>query len=407
MPTRKNTGGAILFGAAAFLVTGVPAYCGVLMATDRGEAILGETWMRRCLRGLDARSGRPYLEIASRGYSYDPRHASTVAFFPGLPLAARGLSALTALPMEAALPLASNLCGVGAFAAMACYARRRFESERQRAGETPARDPMLAVLALGLAPAAYYFRMGHSESLFLFAAIICMLAIDAGLPPVIVALAVGFGTATRPVGVALLAPLVAYSWRRSATGARFAARLAYVVPLGCWGLAAYMLFQHLEFDDALAFAKTQDNYSLTKAPLVDKVTGLLSWVPVWSIYDVTSPGYWRRNAPYVALINQQFAEPLYFFGTALLACAGWRKRWISGDEALLSAAMLGIPYLTRSFEMSMAGHARFAAVVFPAYFAVERLLLGVGTLGRTALAVACAALMLAYTFYFALDIPRR
>ena len=41
---------------------------------------------------------------------------------------------------------------------------------------------------------------------------------------------------------------------------------------------------------------------------------------------------------------------------------------------MLNFFLLAIPYVTRAYEMCMASHARFAAVVFPAYIVLGRLL---------------------------------
>ncbi len=51
-----------------------------------------------------------------------------------------------------------------------------------------------------------------------------------------------------------------------------------------------------------------------------------------------------------------------------------QKKWLTGPEIVLSFFLLAIPYVTRAYEMCMASHARFAAVVFPAYIVLGRLL---------------------------------
>jgi hypothetical protein len=49
-----------------------------------------------------------FVEIASRGYSYDPKTRSSVAFFPVFPLTGRFVASLTGLKPEIALLLASS-----------------------------------------------------------------------------------------------------------------------------------------------------------------------------------------------------------------------------------------------------------------------------------------------------------
>ena len=58
----------------------------------------------------------------------------------------------------------------------------------------------------------------------------------------------------------------------------------------------------------------------------------------------------------------------------MLVFIGARKSWLTGPEIVLSVLLLAIPYVTRAYEMCMASHARFAAVVFPAYIVLARLL---------------------------------
>ena len=58
----------------------------------------------------------------------------------------------------------------------------------------------------------------------------------------------------------------------------------------------------------------------------------------------------------------------------MLVFIGARKSWLTGPEIVLSLLLLAIPYVTRAYEMCMASHARFAAVVFPAYIVLGRLL---------------------------------
>lgn len=406
MRSREIPGVAIR-GLLIYVAASVPVAIGVLLASDCCKYRGGERQDIDLARALDGGDGKFYLDIATRGYTYTPGEASNVAFFPAFPIATAAVAAIAMIPATVALPITSNCFCAAAFGALLWYARQRVQwriaGETARGGDRA----MFAVLAMALMPPGFYFRMGYSEAIFLFAAILSMRAIASGWSPMLAALIVGLTTATRPVGVALLVPLLAFAWRRSTNLRGYLVSLLYLVPLGTWGVAAYMLFQYSEFGDALAFAKTQAHYSIVEAPSGDKLGSLLSLTPIWSVYDPTSPGYWSRFRASSAVLNLQFAQPIYFCGAAALTCIGWRKRWLSIDEALLSAGLLVIPYLTRSFEMSMVSHGRFAAVVFPVYFVVAELLCHVGPLGRFAMIITCSSLVLGYTFYFAVGSPIR
>lgn len=74
--------------------------------------------------------------------------------------------------------------------------------------------------------------------------------------------------------MALLAPLAIHLWR-TADGAgrsmltRRMTRLGLYLPVGGWGLLAYMVYQYTVFGDPLAFAKTQRHWGvMPELPLV-------------------------------------------------------------------------------------------------------------------------------------------
>ena len=150
------------------------------------------------------------------------------------------------------------------------------------------------------------------------------------------------------------------------------------LPLACWGLLAYMIFQYIAFDAPLGFAQTQEQWTNLRGPprdVWDKVESLLSGEPIWGAYTSDPERTWQRpDASCNPLFNLFFWNPIIFVGTALLVFIGVRKSWLTGPEIVLSFFLLAIPYVTRAYEMCMASHARFAAVVFPAYIVLARLL---------------------------------
>jgi hypothetical protein len=137
-----------------------------------------------------------------------------------------------------------------------------------------------------------------------------------------------------------------------------------------------MAFQYAEFGEPLAFAKTQTNWrSRPDEGWGEKALALAAWEPIWSAYMPSSPGYAGRYAPELpAWFNLQMADPVFFVAAAALVGLGAAKRWLSGGEILLAAGLLLIPYVTRGFDMCMASQGRFAAVVFPVYLVLGRLL---------------------------------
>jgi hypothetical protein len=114
---------------------------------------------------------------------------------------------------------------------------------------------------------------------------------------------------------------------------------------------------------------------------------LASAEPVWAHYDPGSRSYWARYDSLPAWQSLEFANPIIFVGAAVLIGLGAWRKWLTWNETLLGSLLLLIPYLTRSYEMAMAGHGRFAAVAFPIYIVLGELLarspkwLALGVLG--------------------------
>jgi hypothetical protein len=218
--------------------------------------------------------------------------------------------------------------------------------------------------------------MAYSESLFLLTAILALYGMERKWPLIVLALIIGMATATRPVGVALLAPLVLHIAATSKTWTGCLLRWAGFVPLACWGILGYMLFQWLVFDESFAFAKTQAQWRIRPAAsLGEQALSLLLLEPIWSVYDPASPCHWERHDENVsALFSMQFANPIYYLTAWALVAVGWFKGWLNRNELALAAGLLLIPYVTRSHEMCMASMGRFAAVVFPAYLVLGHVL---------------------------------
>jgi hypothetical protein len=153
--------------------------------------------------------GRWYKQIAAEGYEYDPGKATNIAFFPVYPIFGRAVVSVTGWRAEAALLIVSNLLLLAALAMLAFYVRDRYPDGRaDLAG--------YALLAAALFPTGCFFRLTYSESTFLLLAVLAMYAMLRRWPLCAVALIIGLATATRPVGVALLAPLAIHILRRSA-----------------------------------------------------------------------------------------------------------------------------------------------------------------------------------------------
>ncbi len=312
--------------------------------------------------------GQWYIHIARDGYFYDPKSMSSVAFFPVFPLAGRYLASATGLHYDLALTFVANAFLLLALGLLGDYVRRRSES--------PPDIALFAPLALALFPVGFFFRMAYSESSFLLLTILTFYGLARQWPLWAVAALVGLATGTRPVGVALIPPLLLACWRRYSCPRRRLVVLALAAPLCLWGLASYMIFQYVHFGDSLAFIKTQSHWrSREKSSREEQLLAAATLEPFWAVYDESSPAYWRRHDRELgAAFSLQFANPIYFASVALLVGYGAWRCWLSTEEVLFAAGVLLIPYLAKSHEWCMGSHARYAIVAFPVYLVLGRLL---------------------------------
>jgi hypothetical protein len=356
--------------------------------------------------------GEWYVRIASTGYGYDPERMSSVAFFPFYPSLAGWLVLVTGVRPELALLLVSHTALLATFTFLAAYVQQRFpKAESDLAGWT--------LLAFGLFPTTFFFRMAYSESLFVMLMLIALWGMERGWRSIWIALVIGLATGTRSVGVALVPVFALDLWRQrysredhrempsqngehsprnhacepvSFSGSpttkakgilvmpcrpwlAWAVRLALLLSVCCWGLLAYVAFLGFVFGEPLAFVKAQLHWSEGTIDLGQRVIGLLTFEPVWGTYDPSNSCYWGRVPPRdSALFNLKAANPFYFLAAVALVAVGARKRWLNASEVLLSAGLLTIPYCLQASRMGMTGQARFASVVFPMYLVLGHLL---------------------------------
>jgi len=312
--------------------------------------------------------GEWYEKIVQGGYEYSAEHQSSIPFFPMYPTVSLLMGRCTGLSAGTTLLLVSNSAFV-----LGCLALSGYLVGRGPSG-------VYSVLALGLAPTTFYFRMAYSESLFLVLAVAAFCAMQRNRSAWVVAILCGAATATRAVGVALLPPFFVYlyetndSWR-----GRIVHALIYL-PLACWGLLAFMAFQWVCFGTPFAFAHAQAPYDMR--PWTPGSTALLSVAtlePLWGVYDPSRPGFWAHFAPKCfPLFNLFFMNPLFFVGSILLVSLGVWRRWLTAKELLFSASVLLVPYLTHSYPKCGASLGRYVVICFPIYIVLGRLLSAMG-----------------------------
>lgn len=218
--------------------------------------------------------------------------------------------------------------------------------------------------------------MAYSESLFVFLVVLCLYGMESRWPLLLVAVLVGLATAARPVGLALLPPFVLHIRHRSASAQQFGLRIAWLLPLSLWGIAAYMGYLWLVFGEPLAFLKTQANWRVYRpSSLAEKATALATLKPVWGNFSPASLGYWLQHTVYPnPFASLSLMNPLFFVSALVLLFLGLRQRWLSSYETLLAGGLLLIPYVASSYEMHMAGMGRFVAAIFPLHLVLGQIL---------------------------------
>ncbi len=368
---KSNPPGATSLSAGLlyYYLTSQLVVLGIILSHDffgQSPGIRSEE--RNLLRSFVRWDGTWFERIASEGYSYVPNKQSRVSFFPAYPLLGWVVCRLSGHSPAVALLFVSHLSLAGTFVLMAAYVNRRLQgTQTQLSG--------YVLLVLGLLPNTYILRLVYSESLFLFLTVLALYALERRLSLLIIALVVGLATATRPVGVGLLAPFSLSLWHRSRTAKEFLINIGLFLPLACWGIAAYMGYLYLEFDEPLGFAKSQLNWSI-RPPVrfVDRLIALGELEPIRSVFTISSAGYWEFLEPHGnPLFSLCVANPLFFLVTVALTALGACKRWLSPYELLLAVSLLLIYYLTRGYDY-MAGASRTTSVVFPIYLVLGNLL---------------------------------
>lgn len=357
------------------------------------------------LSGLAAWDGQWYAKIASGSYTYDPEQPSAVAFYPLYPILAGALVRATGVRTEWAMLLISHAALVATFCLLAAYVRQR----------VPATEDDLrgwTLLAFGLFPTTFFFRMAYTESLFMMLTLVAFLGMERGWRPVWIALVIGLTTASRSVGVALVPVFALYLWQQAGARHRsglpapvgreaepprgwvtrqslvtrlngrasrrwpaWPAHLAVLLPVCCCGLLAYMAFLWFVFGDPLAFVKTQTHWTERVVTLGDRVGGVFTLEPLRAVYDPDCACYWGRVPPRGnPLVNLKAANPVYFLGAVCLVGLGAWKRWLNARELVLAAGLVGIAYWFQARRGCMTGQARYVSVVFPMYLVLGHLL---------------------------------
>jgi 4-amino-4-deoxy-L-arabinose transferase-like glycosyltransferase len=244
-----------------------------------------------------------YVHIVRVGYpeTVPVNQGSALAFFPGYPLLARAVQAVTPFGPRTSAILVNVLCAAAATVLFNHFARVITDSD----------SALRATALFAFFPGTFVFGMAYSEGLFILAAIACLLCLHTGRWP-LAGLACAVAAATRPTGLIVIG-CCAFAAATAIVRRRDLRALTAPV-IGVLGFAAWALYLQRHTGNALAWNDARQEgwdqgidfgrFTLERAETVlnhplDDVNALASMVMVLVVLICTGlwiAGRWRAPA---------------------------------------------------------------------------------------------------------------
>jgi hypothetical protein len=342
--------------------------------------------------------GEHYVALALDGYFQAPRYVSP-AFFPMYPLLVRSFSEVFGgSPSKEALsywgPLLSLL-----FLPFAFYFI--YEIARQGWGERAAKG---TILALAFFPTAFFLNAAYTESLFLALSAGSLWAIRVKRNLLLACILAGLATATRNVGIFLVAPLM-YEWiaQGGLKEPRERWRGLYLA-FAPSGLIVYMGYLWIKFGDPLLFYSSQkywkreatgplDTANRAWATAVEGV-GMLSDSRLWAHPSV------QNFADHLERANS-FCNLAFLIFAVVVLLAGVRKLPLS--LTIYSLLLFVPPALFGTPDVPLMGIPRYVLVAFPVFIVLgllarKKLLFAGWVILSTIMSIVLCALFVSWRF---------
>ena len=318
-----------------------------------------------------------YLTIADAGYGEADSPRS--AFFPLYPLLVRGLAELGG-GSRGAILVASYLVALAALVAALFFLHRLVALELGR----PLAGPTLVLLCTF--PASFFLGAPYSESLFLLVSVGAFYAARTGRWAW-AGVAAAAASGTRSAGVLLLLPLLIIylygpradraeeitrtgrGWRSSLSPAHALRADAAWLLLAPAGLAAYMAYLGLAYDDPLAFSSAQGFWTREFAgPLGGAWEGLVAaWAGARQLLSGSRDVVFFQAAggdPFRVAAHNLLLFGFLAFG--LTAAVGVLRRLPFAYGAYVVTALM-LPLSYPSGPQPLMSLPRFLVVLFPVF----------------------------------------
>ncbi|HEY6560738.1 MAG TPA: mannosyltransferase family protein [Polyangiaceae bacterium] len=325
-----------------------------------------------------------YWGIAKNGYYFNGSdEPSSIAFFPGYPLAMRLLTPVFRNPLLAGIAV-TVVCG--AFVSALFYRWTLLRMDTKMA--------LASLLALLLYPFAYYLNGAvYADAMFLAAALGAFVAVESDRP-LLAGVLGAVATATRPVGLAVVVGLVVLTVERRitpggpATLATLRAMLRaprllqarhWLVLLSPLGLGLYALYLWYQFGDPYTFMEAESGWGHRP--------GIETWLKFDILYAFLSP-HWHGD--HLRIATHLF---LTLSGFALTPVVFRRFGWGYGVYTL---CVLAIPAIS---SKDLVGMGRYMLAAFPVFAALGLQLAPRPWLLRTYLAASAMLLVIMTSLY--------
>ncbi len=185
-----------------------------------------------------------YVSIVEQGYSFDPRNASNVAFWPGLPV-------LVALlrPVLGSAAIAGLVVANASFVAAVLVV---WSWVRERAGPVAAER---AAIWLLLYPLSFFFNTVYAEGLFFLLCTLALRSADRGQWRA-AGLHACLATLTRPMGL-FLVPAFAWALARARRAGRLPRDAAFATVAPLVGFGSYAVYTWVSLGSPIAMWTAQ------------------------------------------------------------------------------------------------------------------------------------------------------